>query len=181
MKYYKELTLKDGRTCVLRNATAEDAEEVLRVFRLTHGQSEYLASYPDEMSFTVGNEAAFLESRAESPDEIYIIAFVGGRAVGTAGIDRVGRYEKVGHRASFGISVDSGYHGLGIGRALSSACVGAAREAGYLQLELEVVSENERAVGLYKSLGFVEFGRNPLGFRTRSGARQELIAMRLEL
>ena len=48
-------------------------------------------------------------------------------------------------------------------------------------MELEVVSANERAVTLYESLGFAEYGRNPKGFRTRDGQWQELILMRLEL
>ena len=181
MHYYKEITLKDGRSCVLRGATEDDAAEVLRVFILTHGQTDNLLSYPDEITFGIEEEAAFLKKRAESPGETEIVAFVDGRAAGTAGIDRVGKCRKVRHRASFGIGVDSEYWGLGIGRALTLACTECAKEAGYLQLELEVVASNERAVGLYRSLGFEEYGRNPLGFLPRSGEMQELIMMRLEL
>ncbi len=61
------------------------------------------------------------------------------------------------------------------------ACIECAREAGYLQLELEVVAENERAVEMYRRAGFIEYGRNPKGFRLRTGEYQELIDMRLEL
>ena len=50
-----------------------------------------------------------------------------------------------------------------------------------LRLELDVVAENEKAIRLYKKFGFVEFGRNPLGFRCSDGKWQELIMMRLEL
>lgn len=49
------------------------------------------------------------------------------------------------------------------------------------QLELEVVAENERAVALYQKLGFVEFGRNPMGFYSRRGVYQTVISMRLVL
>ena len=73
------------------------------------------------------------------------------------------------------------YWGLGIGRALTDACIECAREAGYLQLELDVVADNKNAVALYESVGFVEYGRNPLGFRSRISGMQELILMRLEL
>jgi len=181
MKYYEKINLKDGRECVLRGATAEDTAEVLRIFRLTHEQSDYLASYPDEMTFTLEAEAKYLESKDASPDEIEIVAFIDGRAVGSAGISRIGRSVKSKHRAEFGVSVDKDFWGLGIGKALTRACIECAKTAGYAQVELDVVASNDRAVSLYESFGFIEYGRNPEGFRLRSGERQELILMRLEL
>lgn len=43
------------------------------------------------------------------------------------------------------------------------------------------MADNKRAHALYQSAGFVEYGRNPRGFRTRQGGWQELVLMRLEL
>ena len=48
-------------------------------------------------------------------------------------------------------------------------------------MELSVVAANKRAVALYERLGFVEYGRNPRGFRSRLTGWQELVLMRLEL
>ena len=64
---------------------------------------------------------------------------------------------------------------------MTEACIRCAREAGYTQLELTVVADNERAVALYEKAGFVEYGRNPRGFRSRTAGFQELVFMRLEL
>ena len=50
-----------------------------------------------------------------------------------------------------------------------------------VQLELDVVAENARAISMYQTAGFVEYGRNPKGFRSRNAGYQELISMRLEL
>ena len=93
----------------------------------------------------------------------------------------MGEKYKVCHRADFGISIDKAYWGLGIGRALLGACVECARKAGYEQLELNVVADNSRAIGMYKAAGFVEFGRNLRGFKSRLSGYQELVYMRLEL
>ena len=93
----------------------------------------------------------------------------------------MGDKDKVRHRAEFGINVDQAHWRRGIGRALTEACIQCARQAGYSQLELDVVSANGGAVALYRSLGFEEYGRNPKGFRTRGGQWQELVLMRLEL
>ncbi len=104
-----------------------------------------------------------------------------GTVIGTAGIGCVARKEKTRHRAEFGISVDKAYWGLGVGRALTGACIECARTAGYVQLELMAVAENKAALAMYKSVGFVEYGRNPKGFRSRLSGWQELVLMRLEL
>ena len=101
--------------------------------------------------------------------------------MGLAGIEPVGAKYKVRHRADFGISVLKDYWGLGLGRALAKACIRCAKDAGYVQLELNAVAENERALALYRDLGFVEYGRNPRGFNSRLSGYQELVYMLLEL
>ena len=62
-----------------------------------------------------------------------------------------------------------------------NACVECAKEAGYKQLELDVVADNDKAINMYKSIGFTEFGRNPMGFISKYSGVQELVYMRLEL
>ena len=181
MKYYKVFTLKDCRSCILRNGTALDGQALLNIYLLTHAQTDYLLSYPDESTMTVEQEAQFLKEKTESLNGIEILAEVDGAVVGSAGIGCVGMKEKLKHRAEFGISVDKAYWGLGIGRALTNACIECARAAGYAQLELEAVAENKNALALYESVGFVEYGRNPKGFRSRLTGWQELVLMRLDL
>ncbi len=181
MKYYKAFTMKDGRTCVLRNGAEQDGQALLDIYLLTHAQTDYLLSYPDEASMTAEQEAQFLKDRTESPNEIELLAEVDGAVVGSAGIGCVGRKYKTSHRAEFGISVDKACWGIGIGRALTEAGIECAKTAGYGQLELEVVAENTIALNLYESVGFIEYGRNPRGFRSRTTGWQELVLMRLEL
>ena len=181
MRYEKQITLKNGQPCLLRSCLEEDAQAVIDQFVRTHGETDFLLSYPDEASFTPEQEARFLTEKLESPREVELCAVVAGQIVGTAGLEAVGRWEKVRHRAEFGVSVVRAYWGMGIGRALTEACIACAQDAGYAQLELDVVADNAAALALYRSLGFAEYGRNPKGFRSRSGHWQELVLMRLEL
>ena len=153
MEYHKTITLKDGRACTLRNGTAEDGQALLKIFNLTHTQTDYLLTYPEEHSYTAEDEAELLRRKTDSADEIELL----------------------------GISVDKAHWGLGIGRALTEGCIECARTAGYVQLELEAVAENKSALALYRSVGFQEYGRNPKGFRSRLTGWQELVLMRLEL
>ncbi len=181
MIYNKTITLSDSRECIVRNCTGTDAEAVLDVFIRTHGQTDYLSSYPDENTITVEQEREFLQKKADSSRETELLAQVGGAIAGCAGIRCIGDKYKMRHRASFGISIDSAYWRLGIGKALTEACIECAKKAVYIQLELEVAADNEPALSLYRKAGFTEYGRNPKGFRSRNTGWQELVMMRLEL
>ncbi len=181
MKYEQKIKLKNGREAVIRNGIEPDGKEVFEVFNRTHAQTDFLLSYPDENSFDPEQEARFLAEKTMSPDEAELVAVVDGRIAGTAGIEAVGKKYKLKHRAELGIGILEEYWGLGLGRALTEACIQFARDAGYHQLELNVVAENDRALSLYRSLGFVEFGRNPGGFNSRASGYQELVYMLLKL
>ena len=181
MRYERKIVLKNGAEALLRSGCAQDGPAVYENFNRIHAETDYLLTYPDENSFGPEEEARFLEEKANSPDEVEIAAFIDGNVAGTAGIEAVGRKYKVKHRAEFGIGILKEYWGLGLGRALAEACIACAKEAGYSQLELNAAAENTRALSLYRSLGFEEFGRNPRGFRSRISGFQELVYMRLEL
>ena len=180
MEYNSTVTLKDGRACTLRSGTASDGQALLDVFNLIHGQTDFLLTYPEEHGYTAQQEADFLQRKMDSTDEIELLAELDGKVVGSAGIGCVGRKEKIRHRAELGISVDKAYWGLGLGRALTKACIECAKRAGYAQLELEVVAENRSAIALYESVGFEEYGRNPRGFRSRFTGWQEVVLMKLD-
>lgn len=181
MEYYKEIQLKDGRKCILRNGTAGDGQAALENFILTHEQTDYLLTYPDENTMTAEQEGEYLKKKTESDDEVEILAEIDGVIVGLAGIDATGNKDKIRHRADFGISIDKAYWNLGIGAALTDACIMCAKEAGYEQIELNVVAENETAIAMYKKAGFMEYGRNPRGFKSRLTGYQEVVYMRKEL
>ena len=181
MIYTKEAVLKDGAPCLIRSGGAADAQAAYDCFMLTHAETDNLLSYPDENSFTAEGEGEFLAKREESPNAVELCAFVDGHLAGLAGIEPIGDKDKVKHRADFGISVERAYWGRGLGFLLTAACIECARKAGYLQVELEAVSDNAAALRLYEKCGFREYGRNPKGFRRRDGGWQELVLMRLEL
>ena len=162
MKYFRTITLTDGRTCVIRNGTERDAEAVLSNFILTHKQTDYLMTYPEETTFTVDQEKEYLKKKTDSDREIELVAEVDGKIVGTAGVELVQASEKTRH-------------------TLTSACIECAKAAGYSQIELEVVADNKRALAMYQRAGYVEYGRNPRGFRSRNSGWQETVLMRREL
>ncbi len=181
MKYYKIVTLKNGMEVVLRNATIEDAKEMLGIFNKTHEETDFLLTYPEETPFTVEEEEKYLDGLDKSERAIEIVTCIGGKIVGSAGFSEVGKYIKLKHRADFGISVLKDYWGLGIGTELIKACIESAKTAGFDVMELQAAKENKDAINLYKKFGFVEYGSYPKGFKKRDGRYQELTFMYLDL
>ena len=62
MQYYKQVQLKNGIECKIRNATYEDGPELSELFVLAHGETDYLLSYPEEHSFDAKGESDFLQN-----------------------------------------------------------------------------------------------------------------------
>lgn len=181
MHYEKTINLKDGRRCLIRNATAHDAEEILLNLKKVHEETNFLLTYPDEKRFSIEEEKSFLSQKEESAAEVQLCALVGDVIVGLASVSTIGAWEKINHRAELGLSIEKDFWRLGIGSELTAACIDCATKAGFRQLELEVVGDNRNAIDLYKKMGFIEYGRNPRGFASRKSDYQELILMRLEL
>ena len=74
MQYMKKVALKDGRTCIIRNGTEEDARGVLDNFILTHAQTDFLTTYPEETTITPDQEREFLKQKTESIREAELVA-----------------------------------------------------------------------------------------------------------
>lgn len=51
MKYSKRILAKDGREIELRSAAAADGCTVLDCFQQTHGETDFLLTYPEESRF----------------------------------------------------------------------------------------------------------------------------------
>lgn len=48
----RSITLKDGRGAIIRAPRESDAEEMLEYLRTASGETDFLASYPEELKFT---------------------------------------------------------------------------------------------------------------------------------
>lgn len=105
MKYEKIINLKDGRRCLIRNATAYDAEGILSNLKKVREETNFLLTYPDEKEFSLEEEKSFLSKKEESAAEVQLCALVGDVIVGLAGVGPIGAREKICHRAELGISI----------------------------------------------------------------------------
>lgn len=175
------LTLKDGRTAILRSGREEDARGALDYLLQCTGESEFVIRYPDECDFTEESERAFFAQTAASPNELALVALIDGKIVGTAGLHRE-PWRKVRHRADVAIALLKNSWGLGLGTAMLSMLIDTARTMDGLELlELSYVEGNARASALYEKLGFRATGIHRDAYRLSDGRTCSEIMMTLKL
>jgi ribosomal protein S18 acetylase RimI-like enzyme len=78
------------------------------------------------------------------------------------------------------VAVAPAHHGRGIGRLLMTELIAAAETAGIEVLTLDFRGDNTPAATLYRSLGFVEYGRLPR-FVAVGAARYDKVLCALDL
>ncbi len=109
--------------------------------------------------------AAAFNRELASPHNHYVGARVGGTLVGYAGISRLGRTPPFEYEVHT-IGVDRAYQGQGIGRRLLDELLDFA-DGGVVYLEVR--TDNEAAIALYRSVGFAQIGLRRRYYRV-SGA-----------
>jgi RimJ/RimL family protein N-acetyltransferase len=90
------------------------------------------------------------------------------------------RYQREGYRHAgvLGIGLVPGFRERGLGARLALASIDAARRNGIERIELEVLASNERAIALYRQLGFVDEGVKR-GARKLDGRYEDKLFMAL--
>ena len=170
MRYtQKEILLKDGRTAVLRSPEVADAPQLLEYLRKTAEETDFLLRTPEECNLTLEQEENFIHRSLESDSSMVICCFVDGVLAGNCDF-RPHTKIKNRHRANIGIALLRQFWGLGIGTAMFSEMIRLGKEQGFLQLELEVFEGNERAMSLYRKMGFETVAATPNAIRQKDGS-----------
>ena len=164
----KHIQLKDGRVALLRSPGPEDAVKMLDYLKTTATETEFMIRYPEECTDTVEQEADFLRHTLNSELNMMIACELDGNIVGNCQLMCHGRL-KTRHRAGVAIALIRDCWGLGIGSAMFEEMIAAARTKGIVQMELEVIEGNTRAISLYEKYGFRIAGEKPNAICLKDG------------
>ncbi|MFE1172979.1 GNAT family N-acetyltransferase [Streptomyces sp. NPDC058773] len=116
---------------------------------------------------------------AHTGDGALRAAYTGRRLTGLGYWLRYARPTNRQHADLEKIAVAAEAHGRGLGRSLTGALVEDARGAGIEVLTLDARADNTRALTLYRSLGFREYGRLP-DFVAMGGRRYDKVFYMLD-
>ena len=93
----RTVTLKDGRTCTLRPTCPDDAEVMIEYMKVTAGETQFVLRYPDEVNYTLEQEAELLNGILNDQSSVMMVGIVDGRVAGNCSINGLGNKRKLTH------------------------------------------------------------------------------------
>jgi ribosomal protein S18 acetylase RimI-like enzyme len=97
----------------------------------------------------------------ETEHQVVFGAYRAGKLIGIAGLRREALAQVAHKGVLWGVFVHPEWRQGGVARRLLQALFDYARGAGVRQIHLNVNVDNPRAAGLYRSMGFEAYGREP--------------------
>jgi RimJ/RimL family protein N-acetyltransferase len=146
-----------GNVMKIRKLVPEDGEAFAQLIQDVENESSYMLFGPGERNVSEDIQRRMIEAFSSRDNAAIFAAEVNGLLAGYL-IVNGGMAGRVRHSAALVIGIRKDYRGQGVGYSLFQKLDSWAMEAGLHRLELSVVSENERALGLYKKAGFIVEG-----------------------
>ena len=167
----KEYVLKNGLKVVVKTPEIKDAlnviNHIITVAKSTHfllSEPEDFQKYLDDLS----KEEERIQQYRDGKDYMFAV-YLEDKVIAISSLD-LRKHLKDQHRASIGIGIQKEYWNLGIGTLLFNLMIETARSIpGIEQLELGVVTSNERAKRLYEKMGFKKVGTLPHQLKLKDG------------
>jgi L-phenylalanine/L-methionine N-acetyltransferase len=153
----------------VRPARVADGRAMAKLFAAVAEERDGIATEPP---VDIDQRAAQFARSADAS----IVAVAGGRIIGGIHIEA----SRFGF-AEFGMMVDRGWRGRGVGTALVRAAIDFGRSQALHKLCLEVFPHNTAGIALYAKCGFVEEGRRVKQYQRANGELWDSIVMGLLL
>lgn len=163
-KTVSEDKTKDGKSYIIRDPAEHDAKAMQTYINSISQEQTFIRFQGEEISLE--DEQKYLEGQLKKIKKnktVQLFVVCNDQIVGIAGVDLKDKSES--HEGVLGISLLKEYRGEGIGKTLMRLILDEAI-ANLPELRiitLGVFGNNSLAIELYKSFGFSEYGRLPLG------------------
>jgi RimJ/RimL family protein N-acetyltransferase len=173
----KTITARNGQLVTIRTAQPDDAAPLLAYVRSVAAETPFFIMEADEFDFSDEQERQWIQDHLDGPGTLVLLAEVSGEVVGSLSFEN-GPHRRIAHRGTFGFSVAKDWRGKGIGTALLQILIDWAKDNPLIEkIGMAVCANNERAIRVYRKLGFVEEGRRPREMKLGPGQYVDDILM----
>ncbi|MEY8748726.1 N-acetyltransferase family protein [Bacillales bacterium AN1005] len=142
-----------GMNYLIRSAEENDAGELSSLRVQIDGETENMDREQGEAYIDEAGFACIIQADAQKARNLFLVAVVQGRIVGYARCEGVD-LQRFAHKVEFGVCVAREFWGYGIGKKLLEMSIHWADTTGVGKMTLNVLGTNDKAVELYKKVGF---------------------------
>lgn len=142
---------------IIRNIQPSDAQNFLALCKQLDEETQFMMLEPGERTTTIAEQAQRIQQLLANNHGTILLAEKNGCLVGYVAGER-GSYNRNRHKADIVIGILLTHAGQGLGARLLVALEQWAHSIKLHKLELTVMAHNDRAIKLYKKMGFVVEG-----------------------
>lgn len=162
---------------VIRKANLEDASRILQIQKEVVEEGIFLTTSSAEFDKTIEQQRDWMEKILANNKETMLVAETSKGIVGWIVFFSQNRI-RLSHTGSFGMMIDKDFRDKGIGKLLIKGLLDWAESNPLIEkVSLGVFSTNDRAIALYKKMGFTEEGRKIKEFKMDNGEYVDDILM----
>lgn len=165
-----EYLLKNGKKATIRTIKTEDAEAMISLISTVDTETLFLARNPGEFDTGVEKERAIIDGVLNNPNSTWFVAECDGRVIGQCYVGLVSGYQRFRHRAELSFIILQEFCNMGIGGKMMEECLKWCKVHQVSQAELDVVTNNERALKMYRDFGFEIVGTVPKALKYLDGS-----------
>ncbi|CAG9614098.1 hypothetical protein BACCIP111899_03325 [Bacillus rhizoplanae] len=154
----KKICLRNGKEIIIREALQKDAQSMIDFYNVVGGETDFLSFGKNEFSMSLHDYEKFIESTRVDNSSIILLATMDDEILSIASITSSPK-ARTKHVGTLGIVIAEEHCGFGLGRILMDELIEWARLNGTTKkIHLVTREDNDRAIELYKKVGFEEEG-----------------------
>ncbi|MCM3342101.1 GNAT family N-acetyltransferase [Paenibacillus sp. MER TA 81-3] len=143
----------NGINYTVRSAIERDAKDLSELRLQIDGETENLDREKGESFIDVPGFEQIIKTDTENRRNLFLVAVVHDRIVGFSRCEG-NHLNRFSHKIDFGVCVIKDFWGYGIGGNLLKESISWADSNGIKKITLNVLETNDKAIKLYKKLGF---------------------------
>lgn len=170
--------INNTQNCIIRTGKPKDAEALLEISNSVVSEGDYFIAVSEELDKkSLKQQSEQIQKIIDNEKETLLVAEINDVVVGSI-VFRSSNLKRLVHTGSISMSISENFRGKGIGKLLLKALLDWAEEHPLIEkVSLGVFSTNQRAVSLYKRMGFIEEGRKVKEFKINENTYVDDILM----
>lgn len=143
----------NGLVYTIRSAAETDAERLSGIRVQIDGETENMDREAGEGFIDKEGFREIIKTDSEERKNLFLIAEVHNRIVGFSRCEG-SNLKRLSHKVEFGVCILKEFWGYGMGKSLLQESINWADGNDVKKISLQVLETNEKAINLYKKLGF---------------------------